>query len=103
MHKRQTTHHETDQKYFTRRILQQRLRWCMAPKFSHLRDSCLSRTGFIIVLAGVPIHWSRKIQTEIALSSIESEYIALRQCCRALLLMRRTLKTYFHVAYFLIH
>jgi hypothetical protein len=42
-------------------------------EFAHLRDSCISRTGFIIVLAGVPIHWSRKLQTEIALSSTEAE------------------------------
>jgi hypothetical protein len=61
-------------------------------EFAHLRDSCLSRTGFIIVLAGVPIHWSSKLQTEIALSSTETEYIALSQCCRALLPMRITLK-----------
>jgi hypothetical protein len=61
-------------------------------EFTHLRDLCLSRTGFIIVPAGVPIHWSSKLQTEIALSSAEAEYIALSQCCRALLPMRRTLK-----------
>jgi hypothetical protein len=60
-------------------------------EFAHLRDSCLSRSGFIIVLAGVPIHWSSKLQTEIALSSTEAEYIALSQCCRALLPTRRTL------------
>jgi hypothetical protein len=61
-------------------------------EFTHLRGSCLSRTGFIIVLAGVPIHWSSKLQTKIALISTESEYIALSQCCRALLPMCRTLK-----------
>jgi hypothetical protein len=61
-------------------------------EFAHLRDSCLSRTGFIIVLAGVPIHWSSKLQTEIVLSSTEAEYIALSKCCRTLLPMRRTLK-----------
>jgi hypothetical protein len=61
-------------------------------EFAHLLDSCLSRTGFIIVLAGVPIHWSSKLQTEIALSSTEAEYISLSQCCRALLPMRRILK-----------
>jgi hypothetical protein len=44
------------------------------------------------VLADVPIHWLRKLQTEIALSSTEANYIALSQCCRALLAMRRTLK-----------
>jgi hypothetical protein len=59
---------------------------------AHLSDSCLSRTGFIIVLTGVPIHWSSKLQTEIALSSTEAEYIALSQCYIALLPMRRTLK-----------
>jgi hypothetical protein len=32
------------------------------------------------------------LQTEIALSSTELEYIALSQCCRALLPMSRTLK-----------
>jgi hypothetical protein len=43
--------------------------------------------GFIIVLAGVPIRLLSKLQTEIALSSTEAEYIALSQCCRALLSM----------------
>jgi hypothetical protein len=61
-------------------------------EFAHLRDSCLSRTSLTIVLTGVPIHWSSKLQTELTLSSTEAEYIALSQCCRALLHMRRTLK-----------
>jgi hypothetical protein len=61
-------------------------------EYAHLQDAFLSHTGFIIVLAGVPIHCSSKLQTEIALSSTEAEYIVLRQCCRALLTMRRTLK-----------
>jgi hypothetical protein len=59
-------------------------------EFSHLRDSCPSRTSSIIILAGVPIHWSSKLQTEIAMSSTEAEYITLIQCCRALLPLRRT-------------
>jgi hypothetical protein len=61
-------------------------------EFAHLRDSCFSCNGFIIVLDGVPIHWSSKLLIEIALSSTESEYIALTQCCRTLLNMCRTLK-----------
>jgi hypothetical protein len=44
------------------------------------------------MLAGAPIYWSSKLQTKIALSSTEAEYIALSQCCRALLPMRITLK-----------
>jgi hypothetical protein len=61
-------------------------------ELAHLHDSCLSRTCFIIVLDGVPIHWTRKLQTEIALISTEAEYIAISQYYRALLPMRRTLK-----------
>jgi hypothetical protein len=61
-------------------------------EFAHLRDSCILRTDSIIVLAGVPVHWSSKLQTEISLSSTEDEYIAISQCCRELLPMRRTLK-----------
>ena len=34
-----------------------------------------SRTGYIITYANCPITWSSKLQTEIALSSTESEYI----------------------------
>jgi hypothetical protein len=41
-------------------------------EFTHLRDSCLSRTGYIIVLSGVSIHWLRKLKTEIALSSTQA-------------------------------
>jgi hypothetical protein len=44
------------------------------------------------VLAGVPIHWSSKLQTKITLNSTEPEYIALSQCCRALLPIHITLK-----------
>jgi hypothetical protein len=61
-------------------------------EFAYLCESCLSRTGFIIVLDGVLIHWSSRLQTVIALSSTEAEYIAIGQCCRSLLHMRRTLK-----------
>ena len=40
-------------------------------------ESVLSRTGFVIMFAGCPITWQSKLQTEIALSTTESEYIAL--------------------------
>ena len=44
-----------------------------------------SRTGFIIMIANCPVIWRSKLQTEIALSTMESEYIALSQSCRELL------------------
>ena len=39
----------------------------------------LSRTGYVIMYAGCPLIWCSKIQTETALSTTESEYIALGQ------------------------
>ena len=45
-------------------------------------ESVLSRTGFVIMYAGCPITWGSKMQTEIALSTTESEYIALSTAMR---------------------
>lgn len=44
----------------------------------------LSRTGYVITLARCPIIWASKMQTEIALSTMEAEYIALSTACRDL-------------------
>jgi hypothetical protein len=41
-----------------------------------------SRSGFVIKYANCPIVWSSKLQTEIALSSTESEYVSLSQSLR---------------------
>jgi hypothetical protein len=43
-----------------------------------------SRTGFVITLAQCPVIWASKMQTEIALSTMEAEYIALSTACRDL-------------------
>ena len=43
-----------------------------------------SRTGFVITLATCPVIWASKMQTEIALSTMEAEYIALSTACRDL-------------------
>jgi hypothetical protein len=50
-----------------------------------------SRTGYVITLAGCPCLWVSKLQTEIALSTLEAEYIALSTTMRDLLPMRRML------------
>ena len=44
-----------------------------------------SRTGYVITVAGCPIYWSSKLQTETATSTMEAEVIALGSCCRELL------------------
>jgi hypothetical protein len=47
-----------------------------------------SRTGFIITYyGGCPIMWSSKVQRDAALSSTESEYIAMLEVFRVLLPM----------------
>jgi hypothetical protein len=61
-------------------------------EYSHLRDSTLSRTGYVITFCGCPISWASKLQSEIALSTTESEYIALSSATRELLPLRRILQ-----------
>ena len=41
-----------------------------------------SRTGFVIMYGGCPLIWASKLQTEVALSTTEAEYIALSQALR---------------------
>ena len=43
-----------------------------------------SRTGYVICLSYCPVLWKRKLQTEIALSTMEAEYVALSTSCRDL-------------------
>jgi hypothetical protein len=43
-----------------------------------LKPSCAkSRTGYVIEFCDVPILWVSKMQTQIALSTMEAEYITL--------------------------
>jgi Reverse transcriptase (RNA-dependent DNA polymerase) len=48
----------------------------------HDPNTARSRTGFILLYAGCPIIWCSKLQTEIALSATEAEYVALSQSLR---------------------
>ena len=46
--------------------------------------SCVkSRTGFIVEIMGCPVQWVSKLQTDIATSTMESEYSALSMALRA--------------------
>ena len=45
-------------------------------------ESVFSHTGFLIMYAGCTITWGNNLQTEIALSTTESEYIALSSAMR---------------------
>lgn len=59
---------------------------------SHLRHNILSRTGYVILFGGCPITWASKLQTEITLSTTESEYITLSSATRDLLPLRQILQ-----------
>jgi histone deacetylase 1/2 len=51
-------------------------------------SSARSRTGFVITMGSSPVMWASKMQTEIALSTMESEYIALSTAMRSLIPLR---------------
>ena len=53
--------------------------------------SVKSRTGFIFTLGSCPILWTSKLQTEIALSTMEAEYVALSAAMREFIPLQRTL------------
>ena len=61
-------------------------------EFSHLRDSVLSWAGYVITFCGCPILWASKLQSEIALSTTESKYIALSSATREILPLWRVLQ-----------
>jgi len=48
-------------------------------------NTARSKMGYVITYAGCPMHWTSKMQTEIALSTTEAEYIALSQAMREVL------------------
>ena len=54
-------------------------------EWSNEPSSVMSRTGYTIYYANCPVIWSSKLQTEIALSTTEAEYIALSQSLRDVL------------------
>jgi hypothetical protein len=46
------------------------------------KTTARSRTGYLLTYSGCPIIWASKLQTEIALSTTEAEYIALSAALR---------------------
>ena len=42
-------------------------------------NSVLSQTGYVILIFSCPLFWHSKLQSEIVLSTTESEYIAMSQ------------------------
>jgi hypothetical protein len=61
--------------------------------------SVKSRTGYVIFYSGCPLLWVSKLQTQIALSTMEAEYIALSQSMGELIPIRRVLKELFQYVF----
>ncbi len=61
-------------------------------EISHLWDSVLSCTGYVITFCGCPISWASKLQSNIAISTTESKYIALSTGTREILPVWRVLQ-----------
>ncbi|KAL7461645.1 hypothetical protein ACHAXS_003698 [Conticribra weissflogii] len=51
------------------------------PQDPHCIKSC---AGFVILVANCPILWKSRLQTEIAMSAMEAEYVALSMACKEL-------------------
>jgi hypothetical protein len=52
-----------------------------------------SRTGFVLCIADCPVVWASKLQTDIALSTMEAEYNALSMALKELLPLKRLVET----------
>ena len=48
-----------------------------------------SQTGIILTLGRIPIQWSSKMQSEIAMSTMHAKYVTLSQGTRELIPVRR--------------
>ena len=53
---------------------------------------CKVKNGYILTFAGCPVLWASKLQTQIALSTTDAEYIALSQSLRATIQVMELLK-----------
>ena len=47
-----------------------------------------STTGYVVLLNGTPVSWCSGLQSVVALSTCEAEYVALSECCRELAYLR---------------
>ena len=62
-------------------------------------ESVKSRTGYIILYRGSPLLWVSNLQTQIALSTMEAEYVAVLQSMRDLIPIQEILKEIMAIVY----
>jgi hypothetical protein len=76
---------EIHQTYWMLSLIYKRTGYHPKETASDDEDTAKSRTGYVIMFAGCPLIWSSKLQTKIALSSTEVEYIALSTATREII------------------
>ncbi|KAH9735931.1 hypothetical protein KPL71_017911 [Citrus sinensis] len=59
-------------------------------------DKRKSTTGYVFTLAGAAVSWVSKLQTVVALSTIEAEYMAATQACKEAIWIQRLLEELGH-------
>ncbi|KAH9725675.1 Integrase catalytic domain-containing protein [Citrus sinensis] len=59
-------------------------------------DKRKSTTGYVFTLAGAAVSWVSKLQTVVALSTTEAEYMAATQACKEAIWIQRLLKELGH-------
>ena len=60
------------------------------------RDSRRSTTGFVFMLNGGPVAWQSRLQSSVALSSLEAEYMAMSEATKECIWLRRLLSNLGH-------
>jgi len=70
---------------------------CVDADWGGCKDTRRSTTGFLIAVNGAPVYWRSKRQTVIALSSAESEYLALSSCAKEVSWLRKLFWEVTHV------
>ena len=59
-------------------------------------DKRKSTTGYVFTLAGAAVSWVSKLQTVVALSTTEAEYMAATQACKEAIWIQRLLEELGH-------
>lgn len=92
---RQRNHHEPDRRPPSQHVCRRvdaDLAGSWHKEFSHLRNSVLSHTRFLITYCGCPVTWSSKLQSEITLSTTEAESITRSMATRQLIPLCRIME-----------
>ena len=58
------------------------------PLEPHDPTNCRSRTGYLVLLGGIPISWKSTLQVGLSLHTMEAEYVALSTAMKPLLHLR---------------